>query len=218
VCGTTVGLTATITTDQGGQTGQTGIASGSLVATNFDSTDVRSHPRCLDGRVDRECRWITAPIAKVTVSFWVTHTFDADLAISLVGPDGTTVDLTSNNGGGGANFGTSCGARTVFDDAARHVNHSRNGALRGHVPPRASAVRLRGQVRRGCERDLEAPHSDQDLADVGTLQCWTLTITNQVCTPGAGPCTASTRRGTSTATESPISFGDTLQGPFTSGC
>jgi subtilisin-like proprotein convertase family protein len=34
---------------------------------------------------------LTQPITNVSVSFYMTHTFDADLTISLVGPDGTTI-------------------------------------------------------------------------------------------------------------------------------
>jgi len=33
------------------------------------------------------------------------HTFDGDLNISLVGPDGTVIDLSSGNGGGDDNYG-----------------------------------------------------------------------------------------------------------------
>src|SRR5882724_8417633 len=196
VCGTTVGLTATITTDQGGQTGQTGIASGSLVATNFDSTDVpKAIPDVSTVESIVNVAGITAPIAKVTVSFWVTHTFDADLAISLVGPDGTTVDLTSNNGGGGANFGTSCGARTVFDDAAATSITAGTAPFVGTFRPEQALSAFAGKSGAAVNGTWRLRIADQDLADVGTLQCWTLTITNQVCTPGAGPCTTSTRRG-----------------------
>ncbi|MBI1877381.1 MAG: proprotein convertase P-domain-containing protein, partial [Chloroflexi bacterium] len=64
---------------------------------------------------------ITSPVAVVTVSLHLTHTFDEDLDIFLVGPDGTTVELTSDNGGSGDNYGSACSpdsSRTVFDDTA----------------------------------------------------------------------------------------------------
>ncbi len=42
---------------------------------------------------------ITTPLKKVVVSLHITHTADSDLDISLIGPDGTTVNLSSDNGG-----------------------------------------------------------------------------------------------------------------------
>ena len=44
-------------------------------------------------------------IGKVTVSFHLTHTFDADLDIYLIAPDATVIELTTDNGGSGDNFG-----------------------------------------------------------------------------------------------------------------
>ena len=40
--------------------------------------------------------------------------FDADLIISLIGPDGTTVLLSNRRGGSADNFGTSCSIYYVF--------------------------------------------------------------------------------------------------------
>lgn len=64
---------------------------------------------------------VAGPILDVRVSLHITHPLAADLDISLEGPDGTTVDLTSDNGGAGANYGSACtpeSSRTTFDDAA----------------------------------------------------------------------------------------------------
>ena len=64
---------------------------------------------------------VTQPISKVQVAIYLTHTHDQDLQISLVGPDSTTIDLSSNNGGEGKNYGTDCPADdndTIFDDSA----------------------------------------------------------------------------------------------------
>src|ERR1041385_53135 len=60
-------------------------------------------------------------LGKVTVSLYLTHTFDGDLLIELVGPDGTRVALSKNEGAFGDNFGSNCTpftARTTFDDNA----------------------------------------------------------------------------------------------------
>ena len=62
---------------------------------------------------------LTGPITNVTVSFYLTHTFDADLTISLVGPDGTTVTLSIENGGSANNYGSACTPLTSQDDLRR---------------------------------------------------------------------------------------------------
>ena len=50
------------------------------------------------------------------------HTFDSDLDMFLLSPGGTTVGLSTDNGGGGNNFGTGTndcsGTGTRFNDAA----------------------------------------------------------------------------------------------------
>ena len=51
---------------------------------------------------------ITTPIKRVTVSLHITHAADSDLDISLIGPDGTIVNLSSDNGGASANYGADC--------------------------------------------------------------------------------------------------------------
>jgi len=43
----------------------------------------------------------------------ITHTWDSDLDIYLVAPDGTAVELSTDNGGSGDNY-----INTVFDDTA----------------------------------------------------------------------------------------------------
>lgn len=58
---------------------------------------------------------ITAPasLAQVEVLMDLTHTWDADLDITLISPAGTRVLLTSDNGGGSENY-----TNTTFSDAA----------------------------------------------------------------------------------------------------
>jgi len=61
-------------------------------------------------------------VSDVNVRVRLNHTFDGDLDISLVHPDGTVVLLSNNRGGGGDNYGTGTndcsGTPTVFDDEA----------------------------------------------------------------------------------------------------
>ncbi|UPT66937.1 MAG: GEVED domain-containing protein [Sphingobacteriales bacterium JAD_PAG50586_3] len=50
-----------------------------------------------------------------SVEINITHPFDGDLDVSLTSPSGTVVDLTSDNGGTGDNYGTAaCAQNTRF--------------------------------------------------------------------------------------------------------
>ncbi|MCH2491000.1 MAG: proprotein convertase P-domain-containing protein, partial [Flavobacteriales bacterium] len=51
-----------------------------------------------------------------SVSLDLNHTFDSDLDITLVSPDGTTLDLSSDNGGAGDNY-----TGTIFMDGAPSI-------------------------------------------------------------------------------------------------
>src|SRR6185369_13451834 len=61
---------------------------------------------------------ITTPVARVEVSFQISHTSDGDLDIFLIAPDGTRVELTTDNGGTLDDYGADCAAanRTTFSD------------------------------------------------------------------------------------------------------
>ncbi len=55
-------------------------------------------------------------IKHIAVNLNVDHTWDADLDISLIDPQGTTIDLSSDNGGPGDNY-----TNTTFDDGATNA-------------------------------------------------------------------------------------------------
>jgi hypothetical protein len=61
-------------------------------------------------------------VADVNVTVRLNHTWDGDLALTLVAPDNTSVALVSNRGGSGDNFGSGnndcSGTPTGFDDSA----------------------------------------------------------------------------------------------------
>jgi len=120
---------------------------------------------------------LTGPISKVTVSFHLLHTFDADLDISLVGPDGTTIDLTSDNGGGADNFGTSCGARTTFDDASPTAITAGVAPFAGSFRPETPLAAFNGKSGAAANGTWTLRIVDDLAGDIGTLQCWSLTIT-----------------------------------------
>lgn len=64
------------------------------------------------------------PITDVNVTLDITHTWDDDLVITLTSPNGTIVELSSNNGGSGDNY-----TGTIFDQ------ESTGGPITGGVAP-----------------------------------------------------------------------------------
>ena len=129
----------------------------------------------------------TGPLLKVGVALWLTHTFDADLNISLISPDGVIVDLSSGNGAGG-NFGTSCSpdaSRTTFDDGAVTSITAGSPPFVGTFKPEGSLATLAGGTANGKWR-LRV----QDTAGgtLGTLRCWSLFLSPADCAPGGGQC------------------------------
>ena len=73
-------------------------------------------------------------LTDVNVSFRINHTFDGDLTIALVHPDGTVIPLVTNRGSSGANFGTGpntcAGVPTLMDDQAATAISAGRGAIR----------------------------------------------------------------------------------------
>jgi subtilisin-like proprotein convertase family protein len=63
-----------------------------------------------------------AAVTDVDISILLTHTFMGDLDISLVGPDGTTVELMTDRGGSGNNMGSlGAGQAVTFDQQAAYA-------------------------------------------------------------------------------------------------
>jgi subtilisin-like proprotein convertase family protein len=130
--------TAVMSGQQGGSGGPDG--PGTLALTTYTSGDVAVPiPDINATGVDVPITVSdTNPITDVDVSFRINHTFDGDLVIRLVHPDGTIIPLVTNRGGSGANFGTggnnSSGTPTVIDDEAV-------AAIAAGVAPFASAFR-----------------------------------------------------------------------------
>ncbi|MFN2447583.1 MAG: proprotein convertase P-domain-containing protein [Vicinamibacterales bacterium] len=153
--------------------------SATFAQTTFDNNTPLAIPDVATVESPLVVSGIAAPITKVTVSFHIVHTYDNDIDAFLVGPDGTTVELTTDNGGDGDNFGTSCAARTTFDDAA-----ATSIAAPTAVAPYAGTFRPEGLLSAFNGKTGAAVNGTwrlrivDDLAnDIGTLQCWSLVIT-----------------------------------------
>jgi subtilisin-like proprotein convertase family protein len=120
-------------------------------------------------------------VNKVTVSMYVAHTFDADLDIYLQAPSGKLVKLVADRGGSGNNFGTNCSpntARTTFDDTSRNSIASASAPFQGTFSPEESLADFKGELGNGAWKLVI---TDDATGDVGTLNCWTLTLYTADC-------------------------------------
>ncbi len=111
---------------------------------------------------------LSSPIVDANVHLTLTHTYDADLLITLVAPDGTTVTLAQNNGGSGDNY-----TSTVFDDQAATAIASGTPPFTGSFRPTTPLSVLVGKSAGGV---WELDVADQAGGDVGTLVNWSLEL------------------------------------------
>ncbi|MDQ6750210.1 MAG: Ig-like domain-containing protein [Actinomycetota bacterium] len=130
----------------------------------------------------------------------ITHTWDGDLNISLIAPDGTTVALASGRGGSADNF-----TNTVFDDAAGVSIGSGSAPFTGSFRPESPLAALNGHDIAGTWK-LKAV--DTVFTDAGTINQWGLTQTPVVCLTGSPPS------ATTAAASGVTSSSATLNGSF----
>jgi subtilisin-like proprotein convertase family protein len=120
-------------------------------------------------------------VADVNVRVRLNHTFDGDLVISLVHPDGTTVALANNRGGGGDNFGTGVndcsGTHTVFDDAAATAIGAGTVPFAGTFRPDALLSGLNGKP---VSSIWKLRVADTATLDTSTVGCFQLEIAQQL--------------------------------------
>lgn len=111
-----------------------------------------------------------------TVCFNITHTWDADLNISLESPDGTIVDLTMGNGYDGDNFTNTC------------LNAYATTSIVGEYAPFTGTFRPQGFI--GAHNSGQNGNGVWKLliqdtygADAGDLIDWSLTFGNTPAKP-----------------------------------
>jgi subtilisin-like proprotein convertase family protein len=131
----------------------------------------------------------TGSIVDVNVRVRLNHTFNGDLDLSLVHPDGTVVLLSNNRGGSGDNFGVGAndcsGTSTGFDDQAAATIASGTAPFVGSFRPDAPLSALNGKSSSGTWKLRVA---DTAAQDVGTVGCVQLEINRQrfICCGVAG--------------------------------
>lgn len=83
-------------------------------------------------------------ITDVNVTVNITHTWNEDLDIYLISPSGTTVELSTDNGGNGDNYNN-----VTFDDASANILPTGNTTLSGTYRPEGSLASFNGQNSNG---------------------------------------------------------------------
>jgi autotransporter-associated beta strand protein len=129
-------------------------------------------------------------LARVTVSMNITHTAAGDLDLSLVGPDGTTIDLSSDNGGTGDDFGAgeADADRTTFSDLGTTAITAGAPPFRGTFRPEQALTAFRGKSGPGVNGAWRLRINDDAGGTLGTLRTWSLFLAPIVCLPGGGEC------------------------------
>lgn len=168
---------------------------GDAVAANDSSTKIVENIACLSGENDTNfpigpnAGTITESVITydndflindVNVTLNLTHTFTGDLDIFLEGPDGTIVELSTDNGGSGDNM-----INTTFDDDAADPITGGTAPFTGSFRPEGSLSDFNGLQSAG---DWTLRITDDANQDGGQLQDWTLQICSDelfdIVTPG----------------------------------
>ncbi|MFZ2488390.1 MAG: proprotein convertase P-domain-containing protein [Anaerolineae bacterium] len=98
----------------------------------------------------------------------IVHTWDSDLDISIIHPDTTSRELSTDNGGSGDNY-----TNTVFDDEAATAITAGTAPFTGSFRPEAALSALDGKTSAGTWKLNVA---DDVADDTGTLNAWSITL------------------------------------------
>lgn len=217
VCGTPVDLALLVKSDEGSRTNFLRFSTGTNgIPVRFDYLGpavVVPDANPTGTNVPLVVSNITGAIFKVTVSLFMTHTFDADMLIELIAPDRTRVVLSANNGGAGDNYGVSCSPnsfRTTFDDDARSSITAAVPPFNGSFRPEQPLSAFVGKFGTNVNGIWQLRLVDQAFIDVGRLQCWSLEISPAGCIDGGGECPGSDMAIGMRANPEPVVIGNNL--------
>jgi subtilisin-like proprotein convertase family protein len=171
-CGTTIDFEVEATANQGTWTDQFSLRVGTsgFATTTVDSTDV-PHPITDNTTITSTIEISdTYPVADVNVGLTLTHTYDGDLDIFLIGPNGMRVELSTDNGSSGDNF-----TDTIFDDEAATAIGFGTAPFTGSFQPEGSLASLDGILPTGTWA-LEI--TDDAGGDLGELVAWSVILTS----------------------------------------
>jgi fibronectin-binding autotransporter adhesin len=193
VCGTNIDFTLTVgTATNGAFQVHFSVPSGSPTAAPvaFNNNTVQAIPDLGTLNSPINVAGVTTPIKRVTVSLHITHTAVSDLDISLIAPDGTIVELSSDNGGSASDYGSDCTAstRTTFSDLASFGVTSGSAPFVGSFRPEQTLRAFNEKFGADVNGTWFLRVVDDTGGAVGSLRCWTLNIHPTACSPGDGPC------------------------------
>ena len=109
------------------------------------------------------------PVQGVKVTVDITHTFDADLTLTLIPPAGAPITLSAQRGSSGDNF-----VATVFDDAAATSITAGTAPFTGAFRPETPLSAANGINAAG---NWQLKVVDSASIDSGTIDHWTLSLT-----------------------------------------
>ena len=107
-------------------------------------------------------------ISDVDVSINIDHNRDSDLDIYLISPDGTRVELTTDNGGTGHNY-----TDTVFDDQAEIAITSGTAPFTNTYKPEGNLSDFNGK---NCQGVWKLEINDDEDGQGGTLHSWNINV------------------------------------------
>ncbi len=121
---------------------------------------------------------ISGTVCKIEVGVRINHTWDADLDIYLTAPNGTTIELSTDNGSSNDDYGTGSGppyVYTVFSDAATTSILSGLAPFAGSYQPETALSLINGISANG---NWTLKIYDDLAGDIGTLVSWQLNVYN----------------------------------------
>ncbi len=172
-CGTVIQFQVDMVASQGTWSGSFQVRVGAPVYTNVSYSSLDTPKPIVDVRTPPTTSTIAVPdpgvLGDVNVTINLTHTWDSDLDIFLIGPNGTRVELTTDNGSSSDNY-----TNTVFDDQAATSITAGTAPFTGTFKPEGSLATLNGIPAIGAWT-LEI--TDDTGGDSGNLLGWSLQLT-----------------------------------------
>lgn len=107
-------------------------------------------------------------VKAIVVLHAISHQWADDLDISLTTPQGTNLDLSSDNGVDGDNY-----VSTIFDDSAATTITVGNAPFRGRYRPETAFSTIHGQSSNG---NWTLRITDDQPSDVGILTSWAIAL------------------------------------------
>ena len=204
VCGSEIHLNLSLTTSGGSLDVPLTLTVGEQTDKRLNNNTAKTIPDLTTIDSTLVASGVTT-ISKVKVLLYLTHTFDSDLRLSLIGPDGTTVILSDHNGGSGNNYGSSCSdnARTTFDDDASNLIGAGTPPFVGTFIPQQPLSTFIGKSGSDANGTWTLRVADTVGIDSGILFCWSLVISQFDCSDGGGACGSPTADLQLTKSDSP---------------